>query len=385
MVDREFTDARADRGRYSRPQTDPSVEVSPCASRDPRRLLTRAPGARADVRGRAGPDVGPVRAPCPGRGDPPGARARARAVPVRGAGRARRRTHRRRPRSWSRGLPGHGVGAGPGRAGAGRGLPRHLRPPRHPGGHGRRPGAGWRGRPPRLLVLRDDDPARRRHLRGRPGRGRRGPDRGRPRARRRPGGVRAVPPARATTRRGRPTAATATSTTRPIVAAPRRPLTGTPRSPSSTSTTTTATAPSRSSTSATTSSTCRSTATRTGPTRTSPGTPTRAAAAGAGREAQHAVARRAPTTPLPAALAGRSRRSTAFGPTTLVVSLGVDTFDRPDRRLRPHHGRVRPRRRASSAELGRPTVVLQEGGYDVPTIGENVRTWLAGFDRAASA
>ena len=29
-------------------------------------------------------------------------------------------------------------------------------------------------------------------------------------------------------------------------------------------------------------------------------------------------------------------------------------------------------------------MILQEGGYHVPTIGENVRTWLAAFDGAAA-
>jgi hypothetical protein len=31
------------------------------------------------------------------------------------------------------------------------------------------------------------------------------------------------------------------------------------------------------------------------------------------------------------------------------------------------------------AGLGLPTVVLQEGGYFVPKLGENVRTWLRGL------
>ena len=31
------------------------------------------------------------------------------------------------------------------------------------------------------------------------------------------------------------------------------------------------------------------------------------------------------------------------------------------------------------AELGLPTVVLQEGGYDVSALGENVRRWLVGL------
>ena len=36
------------------------------------------------------------------------------------------------------------------------------------------------------------------------------------------------------------------------------------------------------------------------------------------------------------------------------------------------------------AELGRPMSILQEGGYHVATIGENVRTWLAAFDDTAA-
>ena len=31
------------------------------------------------------------------------------------------------------------------------------------------------------------------------------------------------------------------------------------------------------------------------------------------------------------------------------------------------------------AELGLPTVVIQEGGYDVSALGANVQSWLAGL------
>jgi acetoin utilization deacetylase AcuC-like enzyme len=31
------------------------------------------------------------------------------------------------------------------------------------------------------------------------------------------------------------------------------------------------------------------------------------------------------------------------------------------------------------AELGLPTVVLQEGGYDISALGDNVRRWLIGL------
>jgi acetoin utilization deacetylase AcuC-like enzyme len=69
-----------------------------------------------------------------------------------------------------------------------------------------------------------------------------------------------------------------------------------------------------------------------------------------------------------------------FDPSALVVSLGVDTYcDDPiaDFELTTAgFGRCG----ALVAALRRPTVLLQEGGYDVRTIGENVRTWLTGFE-----
>ncbi len=37
------------------------------------------------------------------------------------------------------------------------------------------------------------------------------------------------------------------------------------------------------------------------------------------------------------------------------------------------------RQGALVAELARPTVVLQEGGYDVATLGDNARQWLLGL------
>jgi acetoin utilization deacetylase AcuC-like enzyme len=68
-----------------------------------------------------------------------------------------------------------------------------------------------------------------------------------------------------------------------------------------------------------------------------------------------------------------------FDPSVLVVSLGVDTYHLDpiaDLALTTegfgHCG-------ALVAGLSRPTVVLQEGGYHLGAIGENVRTWLQGF------
>jgi len=74
----------------------------------------------------------------------------------------------------------------------------------------------------------------------------------------------------------------------------------------------------------------------------------------------------------------------AFGPATIVVSLGVDTFH-----LDPiaDFALTTPafaRCGALVATLGRPCVVLQEGGYYLPAIGENVRNWLTGFEDRVS-
>lgn len=77
------------------------------------------------------------------------------------------------------------------------------------------------------------------------------------------------------------------------------------------------------------------------------------------------------------------QKISAFGAQLLVVSLGLDTFITDpicDLALTTRgfgqHG-------ASVGELGLPTVVLQEGGYDVDHLGVNVQSWLAGLaDRA---
>jgi len=70
----------------------------------------------------------------------------------------------------------------------------------------------------------------------------------------------------------------------------------------------------------------------------------------------------------------------AFGDAPLVVSLGIDTY-----RLDPicdlaltteTYAEVGQR----VAAFGRPTVVLQEGGYFVPDLGQNVRSWLRGLE-----
>jgi acetoin utilization deacetylase AcuC-like enzyme len=63
------------------------------------------------------------------------------------------------------------------------------------------------------------------------------------------------------------------------------------------------------------------------------------------------------------------------------VSLGVDTFELDPITDFAVTKAALNESGALVAGLGRPTIVLQEGGYHLPTIGENVRAWLRGFDR----
>jgi acetoin utilization deacetylase AcuC-like enzyme len=68
-----------------------------------------------------------------------------------------------------------------------------------------------------------------------------------------------------------------------------------------------------------------------------------------------------------------------FDPSLLVVSLGVDTYHNdPISDLGLTQDGFEACGRAV-ASLGVPTVILQEGGYDLAAIGENVRRWLTGF------
>jgi len=70
---------------------------------------------------------------------------------------------------------------------------------------------------------------------------------------------------------------------------------------------------------------------------------------------------------------------TAFGPSTIVVSLGLDTFINDPITDLAVTADGFERCGALVAQLGLPTVVLQEGGYDVNALGENVRRWLVGL------
>jgi acetoin utilization deacetylase AcuC-like enzyme len=69
----------------------------------------------------------------------------------------------------------------------------------------------------------------------------------------------------------------------------------------------------------------------------------------------------------------------SFDPDLVVVSLGLDTyFDDPicDLELTADGFEQCG---AMVADLGRPTIVLQEGGYATHDLGENARRWLTGL------
>ena len=79
------------------------------------------------------------------------------------------------------------------------------------------------------------------------------------------------------------------------------------------------------------------------------------------------------------ALADACAEIDAFDPALVVVSLGLDTYHAdPISDLGVTTDGFR-RQGALVGELGRPTVVLQEGGYDVATLGDNARAWLLGL------
>jgi len=74
----------------------------------------------------------------------------------------------------------------------------------------------------------------------------------------------------------------------------------------------------------------------------------------------------------------------AFAPDALVVSLGLDTFVTDpiaDLALTTEGFAACG---AVVARLGLPTVIVQEGGYDVDALGRNVHSWLSGFARGGT-
>ena len=150
-------------------------------------------------------------------------------------------------------------------------------------------------------------------------------------------------------------------------------------SASSTSTSTTATGPRRSSGSAATCRTPRSTVTRTASTRTSRATPTRRGeGAGAGATFNQPLPAGTDDTAYLAALDRALDWLAGRHDGIVVVSLGIDTYGLDpicDFALTtPAYHEVGRRVAATGARL----VVLQEGGYHVAHLGENVRRWLRG-------
>jgi acetoin utilization deacetylase AcuC-like enzyme len=69
----------------------------------------------------------------------------------------------------------------------------------------------------------------------------------------------------------------------------------------------------------------------------------------------------------------------AFGPAVLVVSLGFDTYGQDPIADFALSTDVYHEVGRYVADLGLPALVLQEGGYYVPKLGENARTWLRGL------
>ena len=88
----------------------------------------------------------------------------------------------------------------------------------------------------------------------------------------------------------------------------------------------------------------------------------------------------APDAAVLAALEAACARIAAHGATALVVSLGVDGHeDDPTRGLAITFDGFR-RIGARLAALGLPTVIVQEGGYNIDTIARSVSASLAGYE-----
>ncbi|MFN3257758.1 MAG: histone deacetylase family protein [Ilumatobacter sp.] len=68
----------------------------------------------------------------------------------------------------------------------------------------------------------------------------------------------------------------------------------------------------------------------------------------------------------------------AFDPALVIVSLGVDTYGSDPISDLSVTTDGFARQGADIAELGRPLAVVQEGGYDLETLGQNVRSFLVG-------
>lgn len=79
------------------------------------------------------------------------------------------------------------------------------------------------------------------------------------------------------------------------------------------------------------------------------------------------------------ALHSAMERIQSFGPSMVIVSLGLDTFITDPISDLSVTADGFERCGAAVRSLDLPTVVLQEGGYDVNALGDNVRRWLVGL------
>lgn len=79
------------------------------------------------------------------------------------------------------------------------------------------------------------------------------------------------------------------------------------------------------------------------------------------------------------ALSTCAEKIAAFKPTALIVSLGLDTFITDPIADLAVTTEGFSRSGSLLAQLNLPTIVLQEGGYDVQALGRNVHAWLTGF------
>ena len=100
---------------------------------------------------------------------------------------------------------------------------------------------------------------------------------------------------------------------------------------------------------------------------------------GFGYNINHPLPLRADDDLFVSALSTACEQIAAFGPAVLIVSLGLDTYiTDPISDLAV----TTPGMRRSGEvvrQLGLPTIVLQEGGYDVSALGANVAAWLTGL------
>ncbi len=100
---------------------------------------------------------------------------------------------------------------------------------------------------------------------------------------------------------------------------------------------------------------------------------------GLGYNINHPMPLRANDDLFVSALSTACEQIAAFGPAVLVVSLGLDTYiTDPISDLAVTTPGMR-RCGEIVRQLGLPTVVLQEGGYDVSALGANVHAWLTGL------